>query len=295
MSTQDFLATCLDSVRSKSFYPAYQKAFRIIQADTNALKEIVFRLRYEIYCVDNDMEQTSGASTSAMEKDAFDDNSLHYLLYHKMTDEPVGTVRVVMPRTDRPLSSFPLQFVCDHPLLHMPDRVHRFCEVSRLCMTRDFRRRPGDGRVLPSYNEQDQAVRMNADGTTVFIRRVIPFAPLGLLRAAFEGALDNGLTDCVCVMDPDQLYALQRIGLSYRVLGPRLDIGGQQQPIIFNIKHALDNMILQNPPCWEIVSDRGRLHIKANELDQNQWQDQIFDQQCMDMIFERLTTPPPRV
>ena len=157
-------------------------------------------------------------------------------------------------------------------------------------MVKSFRKRPGDGSVLPAYTEQDNTIIPSGHDNAVYIRRVIPFAPLGLLRAAFESALDRGLTDCICTLGPDQLYALQRIGLSYRVLGPRIDIGGPQQPVIFNIKHALDNMILQNPPCWEVVSDQGRLHLKANELEQNAWHDQMFDQKCMDMIFERLET-----
>ncbi|MGZ9108962.1 MAG: PEP-CTERM/exosortase system-associated acyltransferase [Micavibrio sp.] len=287
MSTQQFLNACLESMHSKSFYPDYQKTFRVLRADSNALKDIVFRLRYEIYCLENHMDCNDSASATALEKDAYDDHALHYLLYHKPTDEAVGTVRIVLPREDKPLHSFPLQFICDHPLLHMEDKVSQFCEISRLCMTKDFRKRPGDGAVLPSYFDQDQSMHLDP-GTTVSFRRVIPFAPLGLLRAAFEGALEHGLTDCVCILDPEQLYALQRIGLSYRVLGPRLDLMGPQQPVIFNIKHALDNMILQNPPCWEIVSDRGRLHLKANEMEQNAWHDQLFDQKCMDMIFQHL-------
>jgi N-acyl amino acid synthase of PEP-CTERM/exosortase system len=173
----------------------------------------------------------------------------------------------------------------------MPEKVEKFCEVSRLCMTRNFRKRPGDGTILPGYFEQDNEIKPDPSSPSVLVRRVIPFAPLGLLRAAFEGALDHGLTDCLCILDPVQLHSLQRIGLTYRVLGPRLNVGGPQQPVIFNIKHALDNMILQNPTCWEIVTDQGRLHLKANELEQNQWQDMMFDQKCMDMIFERLDRP----
>lgn len=290
MSTQQFLDACLNGMRSKSFYPAYQKSFRVIEAGSDALRDLAFRLRYQVYCLENGMDASDAMHVAEdLEKDSYDDHSLHYLLYSKDKDEAVGTVRVVLPREDKPLHSFPMQFICDHPLIHMDDRVGKFCEISRFCMTRAFRKRPGDGNILPAYFEQDQ--NMHTDhAANIYIRRVIPFAPLGLLRAAFEGALDRGLTDCLCILDPEQLHALQHIGLSYRVLGPRLDMGGPQQPVIFNIKHALDNMILQNPPCWEVVSDRGRLHLKANELEQNAWHDQLFDQKCMDMIFDRLST-----
>lgn len=290
MSTQKFLSACLESMQSKSFYNEYHKTFRIIRADSNALREIVFRLRYEVYCLENNMQPTSeNRDAATLEKDAYDDRAQHFLLYHKGTDTVAGTIRIVLPREDKLLHSFPIQIICDHPLLHMEDKVKQFCELSRLCMSKEFRKRPGDGKLIPAYFDQDQNMRLDQK-TMVYIRRVIPFAPLGLLTAAFEGALNKNLTDCVCVLDMEQLHALQRIGLSYRVLGPRLEMGGAQQPVSFNIKHALDNMILQNPPCWEIVSDRGRLHLIANALEQNAWQDQIFDQHCMDMIFERLNT-----
>ncbi len=115
MSTQQFLNACLESMHSKSFYPDYQKTFRVLRADSNALKDIVFRLRYEIYCLENNMDCSDSVRNagvgSDLEKDAYDDHALHYLLYHKLTDEAVGTVRIVLPREDKPLHSFPLQFM----------------------------------------------------------------------------------------------------------------------------------------------------------------------------------------
>ncbi len=290
MPTEEILGDCLEKMRSKSFYPAYQKTFRVVKADSAALKDIAFRLRYRIYCEENGIRARDATKDAELfEKDAYDDNARHYLLYHTATDTAVGTVRIVLPRDDKPLHSFPLQFICDHPLLHMEDKARKFCELSHLCMTKEFRKRPGDGKFLPAYSDQDQITRVENE-TTIHVRRTIPFAPLGLLQAAFEGTLDQGLSDCISILDPERLHALERIGLSYRALGPRIDMNGGQHPVIFNIKHALDNMILQNPPCWEIVSDRGRLHLKANEMEQNAWHDDMFDEKCRNMIFDRLST-----
>lgn len=288
MPTQDSLEECIQRMRSESFYPAYQKTFRVVRADSTALRDIAFRLRYRIYCEENGMkvgETTEGVEP--IEKDSYDDHARHYLLYHTATDKAAGTVRVVLPREDKPLHSFPLQFICDHPLLHMDSKAHKFCEISHLCMIKEFRKRPGDGKFIPAYSDQDRIIRVENEAT-IHIRRVIPFAPLGLLQAAFEGALEQGLSDCISILDPEQLHALERIGLSYRTLGPRLEVNGTRQPVIFNIKHALDNMILKNPSCWEIVSDRGRLHLKVNEMEQNTWHDTLFDEKCRDMIFDRL-------
>ena len=79
MSTQDFLNACLESMQSKSFYNDYHKSFRMLRADSNALREIVYRLRYEVYCNENGMEiKAESAEASALEQDSYDDRSQHY-------------------------------------------------------------------------------------------------------------------------------------------------------------------------------------------------------------------------
>lgn len=45
--------------------------------------------------------------------------------------------------------------------------------------------------------------------------------------------------------------------------------------MICNVKNALDSMCTRNPPCWEVVSDRGRLDEIAMRLQENDWQDRI--------------------
>lgn len=290
MSTQHFLNKDLNQAHARSFYPAYQNCFRVVEAQSDTLREIAFRLRYQVYCLENSMDPgDTAALAEVLEKDSYDDHALHYLLYSKREQEAVGTIRVILPQEDKPLHSFPLQGICDHPLIHAEDKVQKFCEISHFCMIESFRKRPGDGRILPAYFDPDQE-KDQPTPQNMRIRRIIPFAPLGLLRAAFEGALDRNISDCLCLLSPDELHTLQHIGLSISELGGRVDLCGPQQPLIFNIKHTFDNMILKNPPCWEILSDRGRLHIKANALEQNIWYDKTFDQNAKDALFSSLST-----
>lgn len=285
MSPRPLVTAGFESMQSKSFYTAYHQAFRVLRADSDTLKDTAFRLRYEVYCDENHMAYGQATGHAALlEKDAYDDRAIHFLLYHKLTNEAAGTARLVLPRIDKPLHSFPMQTICADPWPHVEANASRAGELSRLCMTRAFRKRPGDGHALPGYSEQD----MSDDGGLAHIRRVIPFAPLGLLRAAFEAALDHGLSDCLSVLEPSELYALQRIGLSYANLGPRLELGGTQQPIVINVKHALDSMILKNPPCWEIVTDQGRLHLKANAQSDSTESGPVFDPHVMSLIADRL-------
>lgn len=282
----DIFSTIAQAIQQKTFYQTYWRTFELIHAHTDELKERAFRLRYEVFCQENKFEIPGGpdGSTEGMERDAYDRRALHFLLVHRDSGEDAGTVRILLPQEFELQQSFPLQAHCDHPLLTLDNKVQHMAELSRLCMAKRFRRRPLDGKTLPAYYETEDGDK----GMGRFFRRRIPYAPLGLLKAAFETALEFNIPDLVTAMDPTHFRTMKRIGLSYRVLGPRVDMHGGQQPVVFNIKHVLDNMAMENPECWEIVSDQGRLHKKANTMAQNEWHDSVFDDDCRNMIMQKL-------
>lgn len=290
-STNSVLGVYMRALHQQNFFNAYWKAFDVVTADTDELRAKAFRLRYLVYCKDDpDCEYSDNDAPidpALLEQDTYDERAVHHLLIHKPSGKTAGTVRVLLPSEDNALSSFSLQTVCDHPLLGIEQRVTQLCEISRLCMSPEFRRRPGDGRVLPAYSEQENGAT-NGTGGMHYFRRRIPYAPLGLIQAAFETAMSHRFLDCISVMDPHDFRSLKRIGLTYRVLGPRIDYLGRQQPIIFNIKNVLDMMAANNPECYEVVSDHGRLSERASTLAQERWQDNIFDEVTQEMILHKL-------
>lgn len=266
MPVRGFLNACVRTLNEKSFYTAYHKTFDVIKVETEEQRDDVFRLRYQVYCEENGFIDPR-LNKNKMERDIYDRHSLHTLLIHRKSGRAVGTARVVLPRHDKPLYSFPLQHACEHPLLYSEEKIPNLCEISRLCMTGAFRSRPNDGSILPAYYEADWEKKpQEQKEKVVYFRRMIPYAPLGLLMGAFELALGEGISNCLCVLDKGQLEAFQRIGFDYTPIGNEIEFYGQQQPIIFNIKKVLDYMLANNAPCWDIVSDGGRLQAKANKL-----------------------------
>lgn len=277
--TRSFWDACARAIERQTFYNAFRRTFDIIEADTEALRHGAFRLRYKVFIAENrlDLDHHNG-----LEFDEYDSAARHFLLIHRQTGGVAGTVRVVLPDPDRPLSSFPLQKLCDHPFLHNGALALQLCEISRLCMAREFRRRPCDGSYLPAYYEQEESVRPGA------LRRRIPYAPLGLFHAAFGAALESGALNCIAIADPLQFRSLKKLGMDYRVLGPRLAGFGRQQPLVLNIKTVLDGMAEKNRACWEVISDRGRLAGRANELARYEWHDSIFDDTTRENLLEKL-------
>ncbi len=287
MSEEKLHERLTSAFNKEAFYTNYRRTFSIVKAETYSQKEKCFRLRHEVYCEENGLEDPA-LQLKGLEKDVYDKNSVHYLLIHNESGNTAGTVRIILPNEDHPQDSFQMQEYCDHPILHDPERIRRFCQISRMCMSPLFRRREGDGKVLPAYTEQEDRQTAGHEGNVVLVRRRIPYAPLGLFQAAFETALQNNITDCLMFVEPEQLLDLNRMGISYSTLGPKVPYHGKTQPIIFNVKNALDNMLLDNPGCWDVVSDMGRVHKMANNLYINDWQDHIMDDLDWDHILGKI-------
>ena len=285
--TKHMIKACLDTLEQRSFRAAYDSTFELVQAVTPEQKGKGFRLRHKVYCEENGYECPVEPG-SYVEQDDYDDHSSHFLLMHKVSRETVGTLRVVLPNDEKPGESFPAQKHCDHPLLHHDSRALRLCEISRFCMAPRFRKRETDGKFLASYHDPD-LIETQQGGKSVFIRRRITYPQAALFQGAFEAILNARILDCVWLVEPCHLPSLNLIGFPYRVLGPKVRAHGGVQPVIFNIKHVLDSMHRKNRPCWEIVSDGGRLQALADELSRNNWQDELIDELILNQIHEKLT------
>jgi N-acyl amino acid synthase of PEP-CTERM/exosortase system len=286
-SPQDksFLSVCLDHYKQRSFLNAYDSTFELLRADTPELKERVFQLRYDVFCRENKFEHAP-YDDDIFEYDAYDDRAVHFLLMHKPSGEPAGTLRLILPNDEYPSQSFPVQKLARHPLLRSDSKILTLCEISRFCMASRFRRRERDGRLLSAYCDQD-VVQVQKNGRPALFRRLIPYAPAALLRGAFEAALEARITEGLWMVDTNHLESLKKIGFECRPLGPHVNHHGGQQPVIFNIKHVLDHMRRVNPHCWEVISGHGRLHELADTLQRNDWQDHLLDAEDWDRLLDR--------
>lgn len=277
-----FFGTCMSALNQRAYYTAFYDTFKLVRADTPNLKKQAYQLRYDVYIEENGRIDL-GKKSCALEKDIFDKYSEHVLMYHKASGMLAGTVRVILPRRTDLGHSFPIQSLCDHPYLHMDDKSSNLCQISRMCLSKEFRNRPLDGPYLPAYYDQDYTTGPTKQ---LFVKRTIPYAAVGLLSAALEIALEHKILNCVWMLDEDQMRIMRKLGMIYKTLGPRINLDVKQQPFIFNIKHTLENMNYENPQCGEVVSRHGELNRLACELEHHHWQDKVFDEKCKEQIFD---------
>lgn len=230
-------------------------------ADTDELRDTAFRLRYRVYCIENPFEDPS-ANPDGRERDDFDAHSVHSLLIYRPTAVPAGTVRLVLPLQRDLDHSFALQHVCSHPLLRDRTRfpVERTAEISRFCISKEFRRRLGDGTCVAG--EISESVEMSADDE----RRILPHLSLGLIETLVRMSVENGITHWCAVMEPTLLRLLKRLGIHFEPIGPLIEYHGRRQPCYIPLEVLLPRVRRERPDVWSVITRGGKHWVELCRL-----------------------------
>lgn len=229
----------------------YEHWFQAVLANTPELRREAFRLRYQVYCVENPFEDPA-ENPNEEESDAFDAHAVHGLLIHRPSGMVAGTVRLVLPLPDALDDSFALQRVCHEPMLrdHKRFPVLHMAEVSRFSISKGFRKRRTDGRY-----PDEHAPEPREGGEE---RRVIPHMTLGLIESLVRMSVQNRITYWCAVMEPTLLRLLSRLGIYFDPIGPLVDYHGRRQPCFIKLSTLLTRVARERPDVWEVLTDRGR-------------------------------------
>jgi N-acyl amino acid synthase of PEP-CTERM/exosortase system len=191
---------------------SYASHFTVVQADTPALRDEAYRLRYQVYCLENTDFENPDEHQDGRECDCDDDRSIHALLMHRRTGMYAGTVRVVLPSSSRPLPVHNLLEAQDENLLSQLPARRELAEISRFAVSKEFRRRRGEERY-PDVSAGSCGPNMSDE------RRVLPFITFGLLRGVLEICLEHRVPWIAAVMEPALLRIFDRFGVNFERIG----------------------------------------------------------------------------
>jgi len=207
----------------------FHRFFKVVPADTPELQEIVYQIRYQVYCLETGFEDPE-RFPDEMERDEYDAHALHALLCHHPSGEYAGCVRLILDRPGTPRLLFPFERYCGHSLRRNiidPARLPRgsFGEISRLAVRSHFRRRGNeryDPRGIPQGGRAD--ISQNDH------RRGFPHIALGLYLAGAALGLINGLNGVFVMMEPRLARHMRRYGIIFRAAGEVVDYHGLRGP-----------------------------------------------------------------
>jgi N-acyl amino acid synthase of PEP-CTERM/exosortase system len=254
-----------------SLYSDYDALFETRIADTPRLREECFRVRHEVYCVERGF-LTSHEKSNGLERDSFDERSIHSLLYDRETGLAIGTIRLILADRASPTRSTPFHSLCKDRLANHPELlgVSQTAEVSRLALSKSRCDRA-------SFSTGQR--RRSTD-----LKDIHPssYVALGLLRMAIEMAVKNHVDYLCCVMEPSLLRMLGRCGIYFENLGECIEYHGRRQPCYAHMVTMLDGVKANRPDVWEILTDIGRFQP-------DRWQAKRYSQPALEPQDEEIS------
>ena len=202
---------------------SFHDYFQVLAADSVALRDEVYRIRYEVYCRELAYEDAS-RFPDQRERDEFDDRARHCLLRHRDSGEYAGCVRLITRHALDDHARLPLEKYCwqslDPVLMHeLRARAGRYGEISRLAVPARFRRRRGEQGCPVGATEEEPREEDN---------RRSPHIALGLYMAASSIGLDSGLDGVFAMMEPRLARHLRRFGIEFHQAGGVMEYHGQR-------------------------------------------------------------------
>ncbi|MUH73665.1 PEP-CTERM/exosortase system-associated acyltransferase [Psychrosphaera haliotis] len=205
-------------------------------AHNEYLKEKSFGIRHNVYCEELGFEE---CNEDKQEKDEFDIHSIHCVMQHRSTKRFAGTVRIVYSLGDK--QQLPLEKYCldsiDHPTLNPVNFPrHKICEISRLAVPNEFRRRQSDkfkGAATGAINENEYSEKE---------LRCFPFIAIGLYMSAASIAMNKEIEHAFVMMEPRLARSLRFVGIEFQQIGPVVDYHGKRAPFYISSQMLLDGL-----------------------------------------------------
>ena len=207
-----------------------------VLATNPSLKSEAYRIRHGVYCQELKFEAENAAK---IEKDDFDDYSFHCLIQHLPTNLYAGTVRVVRPESFGqiiPIQKYCLNSISPGKINPSDFKPHEICEISRLAVPNEFRRRQMD-----KYRGASTGV-INQQTYSENELRCFPFIAIGLYLSAASLVIENKIKHTFVMMEPRLARSMRFVGIEFEQIGPVIEYHGKRAPYYINPELLMENL-----------------------------------------------------
>ena len=182
----------------------FDNHFEVILADNDFSRSLNYQVRYQVYCLEEGFENAARFQTRE-ERDAWDDNSAHFLVRSKQTNEWVAAMRMVIPKS----GALPIEDMCDiHPTVRPSLSGESAAEISRICVVNTYRR-----------NSQDKQSRVRK---SMILK--------GLLSAAAQYSQENDIRNWYFLTSPGLARIISYMNVQLIKVGAACEHRGTRYP-----------------------------------------------------------------
>lgn len=205
-------------------------------ANTDELRDEVFKIRHNVYCEELAFEDVK---EEGKECDEFDQHSLFSMIKHRPSNTYTSCVRLVKSTSEEqllPIEKFCIESIQNEELHPRNFPREEICEISRLAVKADFRRRKAD-----QFKGSGTGV-ISEDTYSETELRCFPFIAIGLYMAAATMAIDTGRKHVYVMMEPRLARSMKFVGIKFIQLGEAIDYHGKRAPYYINPSIFLENL-----------------------------------------------------
>jgi len=223
----------------------FNQYFTIQRAESQAVLDDIYRIRYGVYCQEFGYEPPNN---QGLEQDQFDPYSSHCLLTHKSSGINVGCIRIIsLPEENQ---SIELPFITHCADSFYPEQlspeaitVSQVCELSRVAVVPQFRRRAGEN------NTKDGLTKIDDDFNQT---RRFPFITPSLYLAAGALFLASKKQEIFVATEPRLIKSLSKLGVRFRQVSKLTNYHGQRAVYTFTRQSALEDIQAMPKPVKKL-------------------------------------------
>ena len=229
-----------------NLFTYYYRNFAVVRATTTKLLDQVYRLRYQVYCIENQFEDPNEHGDER-ERDEYDAVSAHVLLLHRKSGTAVGTARIIMPQLGSTWRPLPLWQVIAPEVRRDLDRLpwHQTGEISRFAISKEFRRWWRDHQASTLAT----AGRDAAAGEQQFMQ----YITFGLIQDILQISIEKRVEYLVASMNFSLMRILSNFGIELERIGGPVEYHGLRQPCIARLADLIELSRSRSAPFWQFV------------------------------------------
>lgn len=235
----------------------FNEYFEMVAATSDELKNEVYKLRYQVYCIETLFENPE-QYPDGLEFDEFDQQSIHYLIRHRKSGDYAATTRLVLPDANSPEKLFPLELHCEIDNVAMMQPINRahLGEVSRFCVSKAFKKRKNEAHTLAGIS-----VDWHPDYFTLEERRTFPHLALALIACFIRASYENNIHHLIACMEPAFFRFVSPLGIDLIKIGPLVNYHGKRWPATIKITDLLDCVAEKNLDIWNLLTNNGQMEF----------------------------------
>jgi N-acyl amino acid synthase of PEP-CTERM/exosortase system len=227
--------------------------FRVVedQPGSAQILEAIYRLRYQVYVNEWGFECPED-HPEGLEKDSYDEHSRHFYACTASAENILGTARIILGSE----VIFPIEQHFDIGDFPRNTPRHQVAEISRLAISKEFRRREID-QVIFSLGDSHlhglEQVQSQMKSIVQERRKCEHELIRGIYLLIYGESLKLGLTHWYAVMAKGLQVILSRWGIPFEQIGPAREYHGVRAPYILSIRKLEDNLEKKKPDLLKLA------------------------------------------